>query len=244
MADEAAAPARIGSRLLAALPEGARVAIFAHAQRYRIEVGESVYDVGDRFTHSVFVETGVVSEMTVLADGRMAESGTIGNESTIGASSLLMRQVATRAYVVRVAGTAIFVPLVRLDAAIRTNFDARNVYMKLSQAMQDAALQIAACNAVHTIEQRTARWLLQAHDRIEGDALFLKQSTLAEALGARRATISEICSAFAEAGAIVYARGHMQIRDRAALQRFSCECHGVIKRGFDEALGPPRADLP
>ncbi|WP_372424460.1 Crp/Fnr family transcriptional regulator [Salinarimonas chemoclinalis] len=239
MADEAAAPARIGNRLLAALPEGARAAILAHAQRYRIEAGEIVYDVGDRFTHSVFVETGVVSETTVLADGRMAESGTIGNESKIGATSVLMRQVANRAYVVRVAGTALFVPLVRLDAAVRADFEARNVYMKLSQAMQDATLQIAACNTAHTIEQRAARWLLQAHDRIEGDALFLKQSTLAEALGARRATISEICSAFADAGAIGYARGHMRIRDRAGLEHLSCECHGVIKRGFDEALGAP-----
>ncbi|GGK39647.1 Crp/Fnr family transcriptional regulator [Salinarimonas ramus] len=229
-------PTGIGSRILASLPPAARAMILRDAQRYPLDAGEVVYEAGDRLTHSVFIESGVVSEVTVLADGRLVESSTIGNESKIGASSLLMSQVAARTYLVRVAGTALFVPIQTVDAAVRTDFEARNVYMKLGQAMLNASLQSTACVAVHSAEQRAARWLLQAHDRV-GDDFALKQSTLAEALCVRRATVSEICSGFAADGAIAYRRGAMHVQDRYRLRRFSCECYDVITKGFDAAVG-------
>lgn len=216
-----------------------RVALLEAGTIKHLAVGDVVYDVGDVLTHAVIIETGVVSEITVLEDGAQAESGTVGNESQIGAASLMMNRSAARAYVVRISGSALFVPLEALDATIGRNFEARNVYMKLGEARLNASLQLTACQAAHSAEQRTARWLLQAHDRVPEDGFYLKQATLAEALGLRRATVSEICSAFAASGAIAYARGHVRVLDRTKLEAQACICYRVIASGFDAALGPP-----
>ena len=110
--------------------------------------------------------------------------------------------------------------------------------MRQREAMLNASLQNTACGISHSIAQRPARWLLEAHDRGEGDRFELRQSTLADALGVRRASVSVVCSALAEKGAISYVRGYVSIDDRDLLEENACGCYRVVRRGFDEALTP------
>lgn len=233
-------PRSCTNRLLLALGAETRNEIIAAAERRRLDEGRVLYRPGDLFTHVVFVESGVVSEVTVLEDGLSSESSTIGNESMVGSPSLLMQRRAGRSYIVRVPGGALFVPVERVDDIVKINIAARNIFMRHREAMLNASLQLTACGNTHSIAQRTARWLLKAHDRVHGDRFALRQATLAEAMGVRRASISVVCSALAEKGAIAYVRGLVSIEDRGLLEASACGCYRVIRRGFDDALGPPR----
>ena len=99
--------------------------------------------------------------------------------------------------------------------------------------------QTAACNGRHLLEQRLARWMLMAHDRVEGDAFSMTHEFLAMMLGVRRAGISVAAGTLQKAGLIRYERGRMLIADRAGLENASCECYGVVRRAYDRLVGPP-----
>ena len=116
----------------------------------------------------------------------------------------------------------------------------RRLVNRYSQAYLTQAAQGAACNRLHGIEQRCARWLLMTHDRVAGDEFPLKQQFLAEMLGVRRAGVSVAASALQEAALIRYSRGAVQVLDRDGLEAASCECYAVIRRQFDRLL--PRSE--
>lgn len=217
-----------GNAILDALPEGPRMRIAEVSARRHLELGAVLYDVGDRLTHTFFPTRGVVSQLTPLADGSLAESSTIGRESCVGPTSILMDSLSRRRYEVRVAGEALAITIEDLHGVIGSDFSARNVFMREAQASLHTALQLAVCNRVHSTRQRLARWLLEAQDRTGSGPFLLKQATLADSLGVRRATVSEICSALAAEGAIAYSRGRMRIDGRDVLLAASCECYRAI----------------
>jgi CRP-like cAMP-binding protein len=115
----------------------------------------------------------------------------------------------------------------------------RRLVNRYAQAFLTQVAQGAACNRLHGLEQRCARWLLMTHDRVSGDEFPLKQQFLAEMLGVRRAGVSVAASALQEAAVIRYSRGTVQVLDRDGLEAASCECYSVIRQQFDRLL-PPR----
>jgi CRP-like cAMP-binding protein len=102
----------------------------------------------------------------------------------------------------------------------------------------DQVGQAAACNAVHSVEQRCARWLLMTHDRVGSDEFELTQSVLSQMLGVRRASVSEVAGAFQSAGIIDYQRGRVSIRQRAGLEAAACDCYGIVRSNLERLLGP------
>jgi CRP-like cAMP-binding protein len=102
-----------------------------------------------------------------------------------------------------------------------------------SQALVAFPMHSAACNGLHAADQRSARWLLQAHDRLGKDTFSLTQETLASLLGVRRATITAIAREFHRAGLVEFGRRRVTIRNRAGLEEISCECHRAIREQFD-----------
>jgi CRP-like cAMP-binding protein len=113
-----------------------------------------------------------------------------------------------------------------------------------TQALMVQISQGMACNGIHSIEQRTARWLLMTHDRVAAQEFPLSQEFLGQMLGVRRAGVSEVASKLQRAGLIRYHRGVIKILDRAGLEDASCECYGVIQQEFDRLLGAPQKQGP
>jgi hypothetical protein len=107
---------------------------------------------------------------------------------------------------------------------------------RYTQALFTQVAQASACNRLHQIRQRCARWLLQTHDRVGDDEFPLTQDFLAQMLGVRRASVSEVASAMQKAGLIEYRYGRVRIADRAALEQAACECYRIIVNEYDRLL--------
>lgn len=229
------------NRVLLALSAETRAAILSAAVLRPLTEGDVLYQPGDRFTHTIFIRSGVVSEVSPLDHGRWSESSTIGNESIVGMVGTSTPRRSSRVYVVRISGDALFVPTEVVDDLSMSDPTVRDFFARHREAILNASLQSTACANSHAIAERTARWLLQAHDRVDGDRFALRQATLAEALGVRRASISVVCSALAERDVIGYVRGLVSIENRSALEACACGCYRVIRRGFEDALSPPGA---
>ena len=111
-----------------------------------------------------------------------------------------------------------------------TSDPVRNLCFRYNEVLLSQARVTAACNALHSIEARFCRWLLQCADRAASDTVYLTQEFLAEMLGVRRTSVTEVASKMQNAGVITYSRGVIRILDRAALMRMSCECYEVVRR--------------
>jgi CRP-like cAMP-binding protein len=110
--------------------------------------------------------------------------------------------------------------------------------MRYAQAFLNQVAQSSACNRLHTVEERCARWLLLTQDRLDGEPAFLlTQEFLAQMLGVRRPTVSVAAGMLQQAGIIEYVRGRMRILDRERLEAASCECYGIIRREYDRLVG-------
>jgi CRP-like cAMP-binding protein len=110
----------------------------------------------------------------------------------------------------------------------------RRLLSRYALALFDQAAQSVACNRLHSLEERCARWLLMTHDRVRSDVMPLKQTFLAEMLGVHRPAVTVAAGALQRAGMITYARGKMRVLDRAALEGASCDCYGIIKRSMEQ----------
>ena len=122
-------------------------------------------------------------------------------------------------------------------ARLTEHRELRELFLRFAQYYSDQLAQGVACNRLHTMEERCARWLLMTHDRVQGDDFELKQEFLALMLGVRRAGVSVAMGILQSAGIIRYARGHIMIRDRARLEEASCACYHITRTAFQRLLG-------
>jgi CRP-like cAMP-binding protein len=167
--------------------------------------------------------------VTVLNDGRMVEVATIGREGVIGVAAVLNNPRVTSAVIVQ--GETDTCYRMRASAFRREN-DRRGAFHELiahyTQALFGFVAQSTVCNAVHSVEQRLARWLLMARDRMGRDDFPLTQEFVAMMLGASRPTVSIVAGTLQKAGMITYHRGHVTIVDSKKLEAASCECYRAV----------------
>jgi CRP-like cAMP-binding protein len=167
--------------------------------------------------------------VTVLADGRMVEIATVGREGMVGVSAISEGPAATFATMVQGETDTCYrmaVHALRLEVERRGRF--AELMATFSQALFGFVAQSTACNAVHSVAQRLARWLLMASDRMEADEFPLTQEFAAMMLGATRPTVTVVAGTLQRAGQIRYHRGRITILDRDQLQRTSCECYAAV----------------
>jgi len=182
---------------------------------------------------------GFCSIVTVLADGSMVEVATIGREGMLGLSTVSGGRRGASAAMVQ-AETSLCYKLSM--AAFRREMDLRGPFSELltayAQALTGVIMQSTACNAVHSVEQRLARWLLMAHDRVGRDDFPLTQEFVAMMLGATRPTVTIVAGTLQRAGLITYHRGHVTIVDRPALESAACECYQAATDLLTEVVAP------
>jgi CRP-like cAMP-binding protein len=232
---QASAPGR--NRLLRAVPAGERALLLPHLELVALEPLQRLADVGEPIRHVYFPETGVISLVSRLADGTCIENGTVGYEGMAGFPLVLRVEWTPSMVQGEVPGTSwrldagtfreLLTALPALEALLR-----RYVVYFFAQVSQSLA-----CNSLHAIEQRCARWLLMTHDRVPGDEFLLTHDILAQMLAVRRASVSQAADALRARGFIQYTRGRVTVSDRAGLEGAACECYGIVRGHRDRLLG-------
>lgn len=227
------APTRTGprNRLLAAFPPELYARVAPHLVRVELERRQVLYDYGATIDRIFFPETLVASEVRPMQDGSAVEAATIGAEGMVGLPAYFGVPTANAQTFVQVSGLTVVMP----GAVFREVSDdpsMRALLGRYAVAFITQVTQSAACNGVHAIRQRCARWLLQTHDRVDGEDFGLTHDFLAQMLGVRRATVTEVASALQSDGLIEYRYGSVKVVDRAGLEQVACECYPIIRRAY------------
>jgi CRP-like cAMP-binding protein len=175
---------------------------------------------------------------SLMGDGRTVEAGAIGRREVVGINAFMGgRETTQTEYIVQLPGDALKIAADPLKTEFNRNTEMRDLMLKYTQAMIAQISQNTACNRLHDMEQRCARWLLEVRDRIDSDTFPLTQEFIAEMLGVRRAGVTETALALKEKNVIEYSRGHIEIADVQGLMDLSCECYVVLKDEYDRLLG-------
>jgi CRP-like cAMP-binding protein len=191
-------------------------------------LGDVLYQPGQQIDVVYFPEQGVVSVVTQMADGMGIEAVTVGNEGFVGIASVQGSPFATQTWVVQVPDGAARCDAKRFNALLPSLPVLNGLLLRYGLCLFDQAAQAAACNALHPILERTARWLLQTHDRMGGQHFYLTQEFLAEMLGVRRSSVTVAAQTLNQAGVIRYARVSVEVIDRSGLELLCCECYEAI----------------
>ena len=174
--------------------------------------------------------------VAVFADRTTVEMATVGREGLVGIGNILGGEHALARYVVPIPVLALAIEASRFRDVLRDSPELRATCNAYAQAFLGEALQTAACNSVHMVEERCARWLLMSHDRSDDDTLALTQEYLADMLGVCRSTVTLAAGALQRAGLIRYRRGAITVLDRLGLEAASCECYRIIRAQYERLL--------
>lgn len=191
----------------------------------RLASSEVLHEAGDKVHHVYFPNNAVLSVVTLMRDGRAAESATIGYESVVGIVPALTEKAGHARVFVQIAGGAMKMDAARLRAHVGQHPELLRSLLSHLQNDIAQAEQTAACNALHLAKQRLARWLLLTDDRVDGTVVNLTQEYLAIMLGVQRTTVSTLAAEMKADGLVGYQRGRIEILDRVALEALSCECY-------------------
>jgi CRP-like cAMP-binding protein len=212
-------------------------ALKPHLSEVSLERNQLLGDVGQPISTVYLPVDCILSVILVMLSGAQVESRTIGRESGYGLLHSLGSPIALERMVVQVGGRAWGAPLAVVREAAEGSVTFTRAIVHHGQATIVQAAQGAACNTLHTAEQRLCKWLLLTQDRLSSDVLPLTQEHISIMLGVQRTTVTAVASQLQERGAISYARGKITVRDRVAIERCSCECYEAIQRGVWAMLG-------
>src|ERR1700682_2575370 len=201
-----------------------------------MRLGYVLYESGDTLAHAYFPTTAIVSLLYQFQNAASAEIAVVGHEGILGVSLFMGGGSTPSRAVVQSAGHGF-----RLRAQLmKDEFDRAgpvlHLLLRYTQALITQMTQTAACNRHHTVDQQLCRWLLLSLDRLRANELVMTQELIANMLGVRREGVTEGALKLQRAGLIRYARGHITVLDRAALEQRSCECYAVVKKEYDRLL--------
>lgn len=225
------------NRLLEALPAEELERLRPLMEVAPVLYGEVMAETDGPFTHVYFPTVGVISTVLIMEDGPTIEVGTIGNEGMAGLPVVLGDERSPTRVFCQVPGEAVRMEAAAFREQARRGGPLAELILRYAQAYLTLVSQTAACNGLHTIEERLCRWLLMTHDRMGSDTIPLTQEVLSQMLGVRRPSVSLVAGTLQEAGLIRYVRGKLEILDRAGLEAASCACYGIVRREFDRLLG-------
>jgi CRP-like cAMP-binding protein len=218
----------LDNKLLAALPRNHFNLLAPHLSITTLPQSVVVYETGDEVDQIYFPHNGMFSLLAVMRDGKAIETATVGREGVIGAMAGLGLYRSLVRVVVQLPLTASKIAAAQFRKAAAASEPIRNLAVHYNEVLLTQARITAACNALHPVEARFCRWLLQSADRAGSDTVTLTQELLAEMLGVRRTSVTEVAGKLQNEGVITYSRGVIRILDRPGLERLSCECYRTL----------------
>ena len=218
------------NEILLSLPAKESELILSKLEFVRLKTHQLLHEPGDTIRSAYFCNSGLISILSVFPDGKSVEVGLVGKEGFIGIPLVVgFRTAATRA-IVQIEGSAYRIDSDVLISVLRQCPKLERQLQQFSQIMSMQVTQIAACNRLHEVTERLARWLLMSSDRIESASVPLTQELLAQMLGTRRSSVTVAAGMLQKTGLISHTRGMVIISDRRKLENTACECYGIMQR--------------
>jgi CRP-like cAMP-binding protein len=223
--------------ILSKLPRERLAALQPHLRPVELEVRKVIYEPNRPVKDVYFVETGMISIVSVMKDGATIEIGTVGREGMSGAFLLLETDTVPYQHFVQIAGHGYRMEAKLLKREADQNVELRNLILRYQSAFHMQTMQAAACNGLHSIAERCCRWILMSRDRVDSDVVGLTHEFLGLMLGVRRASVTEVLRPLQDRGLIRSKRGEITILDRAGLEAGSCECYRIIAEQQQRLFG-------
>jgi CRP-like cAMP-binding protein len=228
---------RAGSNhLLELLAEEDRARLLGRMERVSVKHRDIVFRRGERIAFVDFPLTSMVSVVTTMQNGDVVEVGTVGSEGFAGLPLFFGVSHDANDAFYQVPGESLRLSAADFVAEIALGGRFEHLVRRYAQAFYCQITQSVGCNRLHPVEQRLSKWLLMSQDRLQRPVIELTQEFLAEMLGVRRASVSEVAGALQHAGLIRYSRGVIEIVDREGLEKSACECYAAVRREFERLL--------
>jgi CRP-like cAMP-binding protein len=233
----------IANRILSSLPTEDYERILPDLKAVPLKSHISLHEPGDKMPYVYFPNTGVISMLTVMESGVAVKIASIGNEGMADLFGFLGLAESRTRLLVQVPGTAMRMEIERFRAHIDQLPSLRTLLGSYAASLFGLVAQSAACNRMHPMVERLARWLLMTHDRVDAAQFPMTHQFLSEMLGVRRPSVSVAAESLQAAGFITYHRGTITVLDRAGLEGASCECYRLVRAWFDHQPSGNDADL-
>jgi CRP-like cAMP-binding protein len=227
---------KTGNHLLDALPPALVARLQPHLEPCELIFGKEIHAPGEPAEYAYFPTGGVISVIATMSDGASVEIGMVGSEGMFYVSVILGDDRPWHRAIVQLPGRALRMKTQRFRQEMQGEETIRTLLLRYTMATLGAIAQSAACNRLHMLEQRCARWLLSAHDHAGKDTFPMTHEFLAMMLGVRRAGVTVAAQSLQHAALIAYNHGTMSILDRAGLEAAACECYRTIQDEFDRLL--------
>lgn len=227
------------NKLLAKLPRQELEVISPDLEPVQLPFKHVMHAPFEPIQYVFFITRGVASLVNEPETGEIVEFATVGPEGMVGFPLFLgTRSVPSRA-IMQIPGEALRMKASDFERALERTPTLHNLLLRYTMALLNQVAQATSCNRLHEVQERCARWLLQTHDRVDGDSFALTHEFLAQMLGVHRPTVSVAAAMLQKAGLVDYIRGHITIVDRKGLEAASCTCYRIIKDEYDRLLGAP-----
>ncbi len=226
------------NRLLAALPVADRDRLVRRMDEVTLARGDTVYRADRPIAYAYFPRAGILSMVVDMKDGGTVEVGTVGPEGMAGLPLLHGAEASpARVYCQVPPCVCRRLPADAFRSEVGGDGPLRRVVNRFAEFTYTLSAQSTACNRLHPVEGRLARWLLMTHDRVGAADLNLTQQIVSEMLGVRRASVTVAAGALQKAGLIRYRHGRVTVVNREGLEAAACECYRVVRAAFDRLLG-------
>jgi CRP-like cAMP-binding protein len=223
---------KTANHLLCALKPADFSSIAAKLTRVKLRPRQIIYKPNAPLEYIYFPEDTVLCLLTLMSNGDSIEAATVGREgaswisSSVGARSMPCETIAVH------EGTALKLAVEDLDRELKENRPFRDVLTEYSHALLIATMRTSACNGLHRLQERCARWILTTIDRVGQDEFFVTKEFLAQLLGTSRPMVSVTVAIFEKAGILQVDGRRVMVADRKRLKEASCECYDVIRRHY------------
>lgn len=221
------------NQILSALSKTEMAGLAPHLSAVDLPVGKTLRATGEECVLGYFLESGMASSVISMADGTTIETGITGKEGVVGFPALLGTKSMPMHCFMQIGGSGYKIRAERLSEEYERPGTLRKQINKFIQTYIVQTAQTAACNRVHEVPQRLARWLLMCHDRMESDTFTITQEFLGHMLGTPRTAVTIAAGALRKAGLIDYFRGEVRVRSRKGLEDTACECYRTIRSELD-----------
>lgn len=224
---------KVQNRLLSAFPPDGLSEFVPLTEEVALPVGLVLYHAHEKVNYIYFPEDSMISLFSETLSGSSLEIAVVGDEGFVGSSTLLQEPTSPHKAVVQIAGLARRIKQEQAEKFFQDrNFFSRMVLRYLHALMTQMA-QSAVCNSFHSVEQRMCRWLLIHNDRSGSDVLPFTHEFLAQMLGTRRESVTQVIGKFEKLGWLKSSRGSITIVGRKQLETFSCECYGIVRDEYE-----------
>jgi CRP-like cAMP-binding protein len=231
------------NQLLATLRDREWEMLASQFDRINVQFGQILFSEEEPLHRIYFPIDCLISTVAIFESGTSVEVATTGNEGLVPFCAILGYTRSLTPHVVQIGGSSLVMPFEDFQRNRRERIAFRMLTDAYGQAFLAKLLRSIACNAVHSVEQRAARWLLMCHDRAGADTFPLTQEVFAEFLGVARPTVNVVSRHLKQAGIISYGRGRITVESRKELEASACECYGIIRQHYKDAFSNAITEL-